>query len=465
MLFVPLGETEIISASCHFLKIGESGIVLDAGLDPEAEGVEALPSFDVIHKRSDLYVDHVIVTHAHHDHIGGLPVLLQHFPHAKVHMTRATRDLADFVLPASARLQRRRMREGSSTAEPLFSEDEVSVYSYLYLVHDYNSRFDVSGIREPSPVKAEFFNAGHILGSTGVLLTFKEDGRSRRVFYSSDTSMRSQTIIPGADYPDSPVDVLIMESTLGADADTEVTTRRDEEERFAETIRMVIERKGSVLVPVFAMGRAQETLALIHRYKKRGVIPEDVPVYTAGGLRAVADVYDKLRLSTPRLDSDFMVFGVEQKRLPRSAPALDKALSEPGIYVVSSGMLFEKTISNKIAQLIVDDERSAILLVGFARDDSPADRLMKAWQEGPGTEAVIDDFIGPQRVNAHIERFRLSSHSHRRDLIQLVEMLKPEKVVLVHGDTDARRWMTDNLRFFYPDLEIHVPDRAEEITL
>lgn len=465
MQFIALGDTETISASCHFLKIGETGIVLDAGLDPEAEGIDALPSFDLIHKAPDRYVDHVIVTHAHHDHIGSLPVLIQHFPHVKVHMTRATRDLADHVLPASARLQRRRMREGSAVHEPLFSEEEVDVYGYLYLVHEYNRDFDVTGIKPQSPVRAELFNAGHILGSAGVLLTFEENGQERRVFYSSDTNSRSQSIIPGADYPEPPIDVLIIESTLGADSESELTTRRQEEERLAETIGRVIGRGGSVLVPVFALGRAQETLALIDRYKRRGIIPEETPVYTAGGLRAVADIYDKLRLSTPRLNEEFMVFGVEQKRLPRSAAALTNSLSEPGIYVVSSGMLFERTVSNKIAQEIVEDEKSAILLVGFAREDSPADRILKAAAEGVGTEAVIDDFRGPQKVNAHVERFRLSSHSHRRDLIQLVETLKPRKVVLVHGDTDARRWLADNLRFFYPDLEIHVPQRAEVLTL
>jgi cleavage and polyadenylation specificity factor subunit 3 len=465
MRFIALGETETISASCHFLKIGDSGVVLDSGLDPEAEGVEALPSFDVVHRRSDLYVDHVLITHAHHDHIGSLPVLLQHFPHAKVHMTPATRDLAEFVLPASARLQRRRMREGSAHHEPLFSEEEVDVYGYLYLVHDYNRDFDVSGLKETSPVTAEFFHAGHILGSAGVLLSFEEEGETRRVFYSSDTSARSQTIIPGADYPEPPIDVLIMESTLGADTETEQTTRRQEEERFASTIREAIARGGSVLVPVFAMGRAQETLALIHRYKKRGVIPEEVPVYTAGGLRAVADVYDRLRFTTPRLDEEFLVFGVTQKRLPRSAAALSNALAQPGIYIVSSGMLFERTVSNKVAQELIEDEKSAVLLVGFAREDSPADRILRAAEEGKGHEAVLDEFRGPQKVNAHVERFRLSSHSHRRDLIQLVETLKPHKVVLVHGDADARVWMADNLRFFYPDLEIHVPQRAEELIL
>ena len=125
MVFVALGATDEIGASCHFLKINGTGLVLDAGTHPEEEGPESLPRLDIIHENPDWYVDHAIVTHAHHDHIGALPVLIQQFPHVHIHMTKATRALADLLLPASARLQRRRLREGSSTAAPLFNEEEL----------------------------------------------------------------------------------------------------------------------------------------------------------------------------------------------------------------------------------------------------------------------------------------------------------------------------------------------------
>ena len=466
MIFCPLGDTETISASCHFLSIRGTGILLDAGIDPEAEGEAALPDLDLIHNRSDWYADSVLVTHAHHDHIGALPAILQHFPHLKVHMTHATRELADHVLPASARLQRRRMREGSATAPPLFSEEEVNVYSYLYLAHKLNESFDVTGLRGDTPIRATFYNAGHILGSAGCLLTYEDErGINRRVFYSSDTNLRAQGIIPAGDYPEEKVDVLILESTLGADAESEQTTRRREAERFGQRLKMIIERGGSVLVPVFAMGRAQETLALIHKMKEKGQISEDVPVFTAGGLRAVSEIYDKLRFTTPRIDETFQLYGIEQRRVPKSTAALMNALETPGIYVVSSGMMFDRTLSNKLAQLMVEDEKNGILLVGFAREDSPADRLQKAFAEGPGSPVVLDDELGPQPLNAFVERFRMSSHSHRRDLIQLVEKLQPDHVILVHGDVEAREWLADNLRFFYPDLHVHVPMKGEEIEI
>ncbi|HET6569288.1 MAG TPA: MBL fold metallo-hydrolase [Rhodothermales bacterium] len=462
MIFVALGDTDAIGASCHFLKIEDTGIVLDAGADPEQEGPDSLPRFDLIRDNPDRWVDHVVITHAHHDHIGALPVLLKEFPHALVHMTRATRQLADFLLPASARLQRRRQKEGTNPYEPLFSEEELEVHGYLYLAHDLDEAFDVTGIRSKVPVKGTFYNAGHVLGAAGVLLTSE---RGERVFYTSDTSLRPQAILPGGDYPEGPVDVLILESTLGADEKAENTTRRTEEKRFEEAVLRVIGRGGTVLIPVFALGRAQEVLALIDRFKKRGKLAEDLPVYTAGSMRAVAEVYDQTRFITPRLDPGFQVFSVEQRRIPRSGAAKLNALAEPSIHVVSSGMMFERTLSNELAQGLVEDEKNAVLLVGFAKEDSPAHRLMEAAAQGKGTEVVLDSMVGPQPVNCDVERFRFSGHSHRRDLIRLVEMLGPKKVVLVHGETDARRWMADNIRFFYPDIEVFMPKIGEPLEL
>ncbi len=462
MIIIALGDTNTIGASCYFLKIEGTGLVLDAGADPDAEGPASLPGFQIIHNNPGWYVDHAIVTHAHHDHIGALPVLVEHFPHVLIHMTRATRDLAGFVLPASIRLQRRRLREGSSVHPPLFDEEQLDLMSYLYLTHEFEEPFDVSGLRAETPLTAQFYFSGHILGAAGVLLTFEEEGQERRVFYSSDTNLRAQSIIPGGRYPKAPVDVLIMESTLGADPEAELTTRRSEERKFQQALQRAIERGGTVLVPVFALGRAQEILALIDRFKQRGHLPADVPVFTAGGMRAIAEIYDTTRYNTPRLNPDFQVYGVEQRRMPRSHTAKRNALEGPSIHVASSGMMFEGSLSNWVAQHLVEDEENAIFLVGFAKEDSPASRLLEAARNG-ADGVLLDKRMGMQPLHCQVESFRFSGHSHRRDLIQLVEQLQPKKVVLVHGDADARQWMADNIAFFYPEMEILLPEAGEPL--
>ena len=465
MIYIPLGASDEIGGSCHFLNIHDTGLLLDAGLDPEVEGLDGIPRLDIIQDNSNYWVDHAFVTHAHHDHIGAMPVVLQKFPHAIAHMSRATEQLAEILLPASARLQLRKQREGTSSANPLFYEEELEVYSYLYRSHELNTTFDVTGVRASVPIRASFYDAGHILGAVGILLEFESDGQEKRYFYTGDTGIRAQTIIPGAEYPDPPIDVLFLESTLGADPETEKTTRRNEENGLGEALTTVLKRGGTVLLPVFALGRGQEIIALIDRYKNRGLIPEETPVYTAGLMRAISDVYDKTRFSTPRLNPDFEVYGVPQSRLPRSQTATQLALSEPSIHIVGSGMMFERTISNRLAQHLVESEKNGIFMVGYTRPDSPGHRLLEARRAGIGTKAVIDENKGPQPVRCDVERFRFSGHSHRRDLLNLVERIMPERIILVHGETEARTWMKDNIEYFYPEIDVLSPETGQVVEL
>lgn len=399
-------------------------------------------------------MDHAFVTHAHQDHIGALLDIVDNYPHVSIHLTPATHDLADFVLRASARLQRRKYREGSSLQPPLFSEEDVEFARHLFTSHDYGEVFNVS--TNEHPLIARFYWSGHILGSAGVHLTFDEDGHKRQLFYTSDTNLRPQTIIPGGDYPEGPVDILVLETTLGADPDAELSTRRAEERRFCDKLQEVLARGGTVLVPVFMLGRAQEILALLDRFKRQGHIDPSVPVYTAGGMREISKIYDDTRRTTPRLSADFEVYGVDQLRVPKGVAAKRQALGKPGIHVVTSGMMFEHTLSNWMAQQIVESDTHAIFLVGFAKEDSPAGRLLEAVENGEHG-ILLDRHVGPQPLKCDVERFRFSGHSHRRDLVDLVSRLVPKKVVLIHGETEARQWMAKSIRSRHDNVDIVLP--------
>ena len=467
MKFLALGATDAVGASSHYLNLSGTGLVLDAGANPSEDGPASVPNYDRIRRTSEEgaggYVDHALITHAHHDHFGTLPVLVEEFPHVKAHMTRATHKLIEFLLPASARLQRRRQQEGSTDHDPLFSEDDLQLQGSLYLDHGLEAPFDVSGPKGEGPVEATFFDAGHILGSAGVLLRYEENGRPRRVFYTSDTNTAPQSIIPGAAYPEEPVDVLIMETTGGADSEAEKTNRALEEEKFCAALRRTMQRGGAALVPVFVMGRAQEVLALIDRFKRRGDLDPEVPVYTAGSMRAIADLYDKTRETTPRLNPNFRVFGVDQKKLPYGRDKLKRTLQGPAIHVVSSGMMFGQTLSNRLARDLVGDPKSAILRVGYAVEDSPADRLMKAAENGQAV--TLHEDSGPQPLQAEVERFRLSGHSHRQQLLDVAARLDPEKIILVHGETEAKDWVAARLRERLPEAEVLRPQQGETIAV
>ena len=157
MKFLALGDTEDIAASCHFLDVNGTGIVLDSGTDPRRDGPDSLPKFDWVRDQADSYVDHAVITHAHHDHMGSLPVLVEEFPHVMAHMTDATRKLLDFLLPASARLQKKRYDQHETPHEPLFSEEDLDFLSHVYLTHELEDDFDLTGMQGASFVTGQFY--------------------------------------------------------------------------------------------------------------------------------------------------------------------------------------------------------------------------------------------------------------------------------------------------------------------
>jgi Cft2 family RNA processing exonuclease len=199
--------------------------------------------------------------------------------------------------------------------------------------------------------------------------------------------------------------------------------------------------------------------------KDEGSIPSDVPIYTAGSLRAIAGIYDDTRKTTPRLDEDFEVYSVDQERVPYSSDAKADVLDGPGIMVVSSGMMFEPTLSNILARRIVENERDAVLIVGHAVEGTPARRLQEAAAEGPGAPVMLADGHGPQPVYCTVERFRFSGHSHRRELLKIVDHLAPETVLLVHGEPAAQEWMKGAIEEQQPGMDVRRPDWGELIEL
>jgi len=453
MEFISLGRANDIGASCHYLRAGNYGVILDAGADPNEEGPASLPDFSPLDNRR---VDHAFITHAHHDHIGGIPALNAKWPMAQLHLTPATRTLTTLMLYSSAKLQRRKFYEGTSPYPALFEEEDLGDVFDMFRSHAYDQWIDLGS----NHLRAKLYYSGHLLGAAGVLLTTPE---GQRIFYTSDTRSEHQTIIPGGTYPSEPIDILIMESTLGADPIAETITRPEEEIRFAQRLGAVLDQGGTVLIPVFMLGRAQEILALLGRFKRENLINPETPVYTAGGLREISRIYDDYRLSTPRLDSDFEVYSVEQLRFPKTHKARRRALNQPGIHVLTSGMMIERTLSHQIAVDLLEHERHAIFFVGFSKDDLPAGRLLHAAKSG-AEGIVLDPDRGVQPIACEVDRFRFSGHSHRKELTEIATRLQPKTIIMVHGETDAKRWFKEELGRKCTGARILAPDQGELVS-
>ncbi len=463
MKFAQLGQDHVIGASCHYVQAGDVGIILDAGQNPNDDGPAGLPAYSLLDKHLDLPLDHVLITHSHHDHVGSLPVLLRKMPFLSVHMSHSTRLLLDIILPASARLQKRRVLEGVANHPPMYDQEQVDAQSFLYEGHGLEEPFALPGLYTDNGPMVSLYHAGHVLGAVGVKIDFEEDGEERSFFYTSDTNTNDQEIQPGGQYPDEGVDILLLESTLGADPNMADINRVEQAESLGERVAATISRGGSVLIPVFALGRSQEVITLVGKWKEEGMIPDTTPVYTAGSMRGMSDIYDKTRFSTPRNDPHHEIYSVQQKRLPRNRDRINETLKEPAIHIAASGMMFENTLSNRLASLLVKDELSSIFFVGYLKEDCPGDRLIKASENGE--QVLLSDKSGHQEVKCEVQKFRLSGHSDRDELLSIVDKVSPKKVLLVHGEQVARDWMKSAIEKKHPEIEVICPNQGEIIDI
>src|SRR5213594_1271416 len=267
MTITNLNPDSDIGATAWFVELEGDRLLLDAGTHPKREGRGSLPLYDLV-KNEEL--DAIAISHCHHDHVGSLPVALRHFPKAHVLMTELSYFLIERVLHNSVNVMKRQRDELGIREYPLFSHDEVDDIAHLFQGFKYNRQVDWASFHKTragflSPT-LEFYDAGHALGSPGLMVR----GQKETIFYTGDVCFHDQTILRKARFEDIKADVLIMETTRGNRAVPKGVTRETEVERLTAAIHRALKRKGSVLIPAFALGRTQEILALLASLMREG---------------------------------------------------------------------------------------------------------------------------------------------------------------------------------------------------
>jgi Cft2 family RNA processing exonuclease len=458
MKFTNLTRRTEIGANCYYLELDGHRLVLDCGMHPKLEGEEALPNFKAL---QDLRIDAIIISHAHQDHIGTLPVLMRRQPHARVFMPGATAAIGDTLLHNSVNVMTRQREELGVMLYPLFTHRETDLASDLWQSCPFRQRITISGERarpdETEELTFEFWDAGHVLGSAGILFR----GESQTVFYTADVNFDDQTIMQAAVFPEEVVDILIMECTRGDHATPAEWTREDEEQRFATAIDEAFARGGCVLIPVFALGKTQELLGMLYQFRRANLFP-DCPIYIGGLSAKMTEIYDARS-------------GMSRRHLPRlqllpevdpfvlNGQTIHDAPARAGrIYALSSGMMTPKTLSNIFARRVVENPRHSIFFVGYADPLSPAGILREA---KPEQEMVLDSDEPPQRVRCQLRQFQFSAHASRELLVNYAKKVRPKKIVLVHGDPPAVDWMRAKLLSELPGVEVIVPTPGMEIEL
>src|SRR5437773_2250259 len=372
--FINLTRRTEIGANSYYLEIQGHRLVLDCGMHPKNVGEDALPNLKPI---ADRQIEAILISHAHQDHIGTLPVLMRRQPDARIFMTEATAEIG------------------------------------------------------------------------------------RTIFYTGDVNFDDQTIMEAAIFPEEKIDVLIMECTRGDHAKPANWTRAGEERRLAEAIEKVFTRGGCVLIPVFALGKTQEVLAMFYRFRREQLLPA-FPIYIGGLSSKMTGIYDRRahisRRQLPRLQlieeaAPFVLNGQTIHDTPARAGR---------VYALSSGMMMPKTLSNILARRLVENPQHSIFFVGYADPLSPAGILRNAQ---PDDEIALDPDEPPQRVRCHIEEFQFSAHASRESLIEYAKKLSPKIIVLVHGDPSAVAWMHARLIVDLPGAEVIAPSPGVELEL
>lgn len=441
LVVTPLGAARGIGASCFQVEIGPYEVVLDCGTRPK--GDDPLPALEYLNNPNLL-----LLSHGHNDHIGAVPIFHTQFPAARMVCTPGTREIAHIMLTDCLKVYWR-----NEDSEALFDELELS--RTLFHLETEPVGYDF----EPLPgLKVRFINAGHIVGAACIYLQYGE----RSLLYTGDYNTASSRTTEGLRLADLPqADVLITESTYGGDTHP---ARKTQETALIKAIAAVVGAGGNVLIPAFALGRAQEILLAI---RTSAIFQKlDIPIYVDGLVRSVTDTFrENLELLPLSVQNMVNNSGTEPFMDEQSKPIViaiartqerPLAMLHPSVIIASSGML-NGGASVYYAKTLLERDNAAIFISGYTDEESPG-RLLQNLKAGD--EVELD---GQQlTVRALLKRFNLSAHADKVGLTQVIAKVNPLHLILVHGSPDALHELarTGDLRDKH---YVHIPRVGDKV--
>jgi Cft2 family RNA processing exonuclease len=458
MRIVNLNPDTDIGASSWFVEIEGHRILLDAGMHPKREGRAGLPLFKAVQQED---VDAIAVSHCHHDHVGTLPVALRHFPKAHVLLPEQSYFIIERVLHNSVNVMTRQRDELGLTQYPLYTHDQVDDIAPVFQGYRYNREVEWAAYEKTragfSSPTLEFYDAGHTLGSAGIMLR----GRKETMFYTGDVCFHDQTILRAARFEDVKADVLIMETTRGNRAVPKGVNRATEIERLTAAILRVLKRRGCVMIPSFALGRTQEVLALLALLMREGKVKQQ-PIYIGGLGRVFTEIYDLEAHRAHRQHTSLQLHEALNLIVLDPGQVQKMKLTGGRIFVITSGMMSENTAAHDLAVRMIGDEKQSIFFVGYADPDTPGGRLKAA---KPGETFVFSPSAGRLTRQCDVQDFDLTAHANREDLLDFVNQVSPRTVLLGHGDEESRGWFEEQIRARHPRIKIIQPQPGKSVSV
>ena len=422
----PLGGGQEIGANSYLLEWKGKNILLDAGMHPMRSGPEQLVSIERVPQN----LDALIISHGHFDHMASLPFVAYNRKIDKI-ITHKT----------GFRIIKRMLISTSSFMEKHDKVAKYYNYSESYEMENLDILFAKMGRNKyrylqkfqiTSEIEGYFFDAGHVLGSTGIVLT---DG-DYTFCYSGDINLQEHGIHKGAVLPEIPkLDFLLLESTCALEDDRK--SEKDIWDRFFQRINDAVKNKSRVLIPAFALGRTQDVLAVIGHGVEKGTIPESLQIYLTGLGNAITGIYESNRfqlrdIAFSRLNSFFT--SLEFRALDSTYKShLEK--DEPAVFIATNGMLNPGTPSAVLAREFVKSSDETIIFSGYQAPTTMGYDLLNS---KVGEYFDFQDEKEPIKIQTEkIYNMRLSAHSGYHDLIEICKKLKTKNICLVHGEEES----------------------------
>jgi metallo-beta-lactamase family protein len=423
-----LGAARTVTGSKHLLEVDGQRILFDCGL---FQGLKELRQ----RNWSPLpippeTIDAVVLTHAHIDHTGWLPRLVSQGFKGPVHCTEGTADLCRLVLPDAAHLQEEDAKFANKRgfskhhpALPLYTEEDAAEALSRLRPSKFTQKIAIG-----KGIEAEFINAGHLLGSSYVLVT-RTDRSGGRILFGGDLGRYSRPILPDPS-PGVEADVLLVESTYG----DRVHAPEDDGEKLARIVTETFARRGKVIVPAFAIGRVEELLYWLFRLEDAGRLPK-LPIYVDSPMAIKGIEYYTAHAG--ELDPEMAAMRRKLTRFTSINSARDsKALVEndaPAVIIASSGMATGgRVVHHLFAGL--PDPRNTVLFVGFQGAGTRGRQLVDGAQH-------VKIFGQHVPVHARIERIDgMSSHADAGEIVRWLRTFPraPKTTYLVHGEVVAQ---------------------------
>jgi len=445
---VVLGSGREVGRACVVVKGESASLMLDCGVHPTATGLDATPKLDLVDVGS---IDNVVLTHAHLDHGGALPRLLRIGFRGRVVTTLPTAALVGMMWRDQLSIMKREWPEGSR----LWDSKEMNLTLARHIKYvTYEEE-----LKLPGGARLVLHDAGHILGSS--LVELEIDGL--RIGYTGDLGTSSNHLQYWDASPLRGVDALLCESTYGG---VERKGREALERELVDAVRSTLEGRGKVLIPAMSVGKAQEVLLALKRHEAK--LP-DAPVVLDGMAFRATKIYSYfIMYMSDSIKRALIINGqdpfewerlLEPKTLRKRRELVEG--KEPCVFVAPSGMLKGGWSQWYLAKLAPSPE-NAVVVCGYVDPQTPASELVSGAKEVEVVDFVVQERI-KVKVNCKVYHLEISRHAMHSELCKFIAAVKPETLVLLHGERRNIDKLMDSVGGYAKRIE--VPENGSTIDL